>query len=86
MTGTQELRADHMIVEQHVTGNREDVVIIQESGRPKVKRLVQDLGIRTSSPAVPATSAVTNSFADLDADTEKRLLAIYRMFPAQAAR
>jgi len=83
--GTQELGAgDHMIVE-HVTGNEEDVVVIQESGKSKIKRLVKHLEIQTSSPAVSATSTVGHSLADVDADTERRLLAIYKKFPKRAA-
>jgi len=86
MHGTQELGAgDHMIV-QHVTGDEEDIVVIQEGGKAKVKRLVEHLEIQTSSPAVPATGTVGHSFADVDADTEKRLLAIYKMFPEQTPR
>jgi hypothetical protein len=85
MHSTQELGAgDHMIVE-HVSGNEEDVVVIQEGGKAKVKRVVKHLEIQPSSPAVPATSTVSHSLADVDADTERRLLAIYKRFPKQAA-
>ena len=83
MHGAQELGAgDHMIV-QHVTGSEEDVVVIREGRKPRVKRVVQHLEIQTSSPAVPATTTVSRSLADLDEDTEKRLLAIYKMFPSK---
>jgi hypothetical protein len=85
MHGTQEFGAgDHMIVE-HVTGNEEDVVVIQEGGKAKVKRLVKHLEIQTSSLGVPATSTVSHSLADVDTDTERRLLGIYKRFPKQAA-
>ena len=85
MHGTQELGAgDHMVVE-HVTGNEEDVVVTQEGGKAKVKRLVKHLEIQASSPGVHAPSTVSHSLADVDVDTERRLLAIYKRFPKQAA-
>jgi len=74
-----------MIVE-HVTGNEEDVVVIQEGRKTKVKRLVKHLEIQTSSPGMLATSTVSHSLADVvDADNERRMLAIYKRFPKQAA-
>ena len=82
MHGTEEMGAgDHMIV-QYVTGNEEDVVIIREGEEFKIKRLVPQLEIRTSSPAMPVNSRGGYSLANVDADTEKRLLARYKMFPA----
>jgi hypothetical protein len=84
MAGIQEVGSgDHMIV-QHHTGNEEDVVVVKIDGKDRVKRVVQQMQIQTpSSPALDSPVSFGNSLADLDAETEKRLLAIYEMFPAR---
>jgi hypothetical protein len=75
---------DHMIV-QHVTGTEENVIIIKTAGKPRVKRLAMHMDVAPSTPAVPSLTAVSHSLEDVDQDDEKRLLAIYDMFPKQAA-
>jgi hypothetical protein len=86
MEGAKEVASgDHMIVQNKQTGHSDDVVILRDGGKPKVKRLVQHMVIQTSSPALPATTGFAHTFADVDAETEKRLLALYDMFPKQAA-
>ena len=86
MIGAEEVTSvDRMIVDHITTGGEEDVVVIQESGKPRIKRVVQHLQIQTLSQAVPTTGGVAYSFADVDTDTEARLLAIYKMFPQESA-
>ena|SRR5258708_1542492 len=62
------------------TGPEEDFMIVQVGGQPKVKRVVQKLEIQTGSPATAATSRVVHDLADVNAETEKRALAIYKKF------
>jgi hypothetical protein len=83
MVGMQEVGSgDHMIIE-HNLGNQEDVVVLKIDGKNKVKRVVRQMQVRSpSSPALDSTVTFGSSFADLDAQAEKRLLAIYNMFPA----
>ncbi len=81
MDGPKEVAVgDHMIV-QHITGNADDVVVLNEAGKLRVKRLVTHMVISTSSPAVPASAKFPQSFAELPDAEEKRLLAIYNLFP-----
>lgn len=81
MVGTQEVGSgDHMIV-QHHTGNEEDVVVVKIDGKDRVKRVVRQMQIQSpSSPALDSRVTFGSSLADLDEKTEKRLLAIYKMF------
>lgn len=83
MVGAKEVgRGDHMIV-QHHTGNEEDIVVVRIDGKDRVKRVVQQMQIQTpSSPALDSTVTFGSLLADLDTETEKRLLAIYKMFSA----
>jgi hypothetical protein len=82
MNGTKEIGSGDRMVVQYLTANEEDVVIVHEGAEPQIKRLVPQVEITTSSLAVPATSRGGFSLAAVDAETEKRLLAIYKMFPA----
>jgi len=70
---------DHMTV-RHVHGNEEDVIVTKDGGHLKVSRLVPQIRIQSSSPALPATSESGFALADVDAATEKRMLALYKMF------
>lgn len=76
---------DHMIV-QHVTGNEDNVVVTKAGGTRKVRRVVMHMDIATSStPAMPAMTGSHFSLEDVDEDDERRLLAVYDMFPKEAA-
>jgi hypothetical protein len=81
---TESSVGDHMTV-QHVTGNKEDVIITRADGTLKIKRLVMHMDISSSTPAVPSVAAFHFSLADLAEADEKRLLTIYEMFPKHAA-
>jgi hypothetical protein len=70
---------DRLIVRED-TGHEDDFMIVQEGGQPKVKRVVKKLEFQTGSPATTATSRVVHDFAAVDAETEKRALAIYTKF------
>jgi len=70
---------DRLIVRED-TGHEDDFMVVQEGGQSKVKRVVQKLEIQTGSPATTATSRVVHDFADVNAETEKRALAIYKKF------
>ena len=82
MNGTKEIGGGDRMVVRYLTANEEDVVIVHEGAEPQIKRLVPQVEITTSSLTVPATSRGGFSLAAVDAETEKRLLAIYKMFPA----
>jgi hypothetical protein len=75
---------DHMVL-HHKNGSREDVLVIEESGKRKVKLFDDGLGAITSSPAVNATLTISVGLVDGDAETEKRLLEIYDRFSKAAA-
>jgi hypothetical protein len=77
---TESGAGDRMLV-QHVTGSSDDIVVIKLRGAPKLQRVVAQMEISSSSPAVPALAGVRFSLADLDQAEERRLLAIYNMFP-----
>jgi hypothetical protein len=85
MVGGQEVgKGDHMIV-QNLTGNEEDVVIVKIDGKNRVKRVVRQMQVQSpSSPALDSTVTFGSVLADLDAETEKRLLALYKMFSKAA--
>jgi hypothetical protein len=63
---------DRMLL-QYEAGDKEDVIIIGKGGKPRVKRI----GLRLGS------AALEHSLEDVDSETERRLLAIYEMFPVQ---
>lgn len=85
MSGAKELATGDRMLVEYTTGDEEDVVIIKEDGELRVKRLVQQLQILPSSPSVSPVTTVGFSLVDLDGEAEKRFLAIYEMFPHQAA-
>ncbi len=87
MHGAQEIgTGDHMIVEDRQIGNTEDVVVVKVDGEPRVKRVVQQMNIQMpSSPILDSTVTFGNSLAEVGEEAEKRLLAIYKMFPATTA-
>jgi hypothetical protein len=68
---------DRMIIKDKRTGAEEDVVIIGTGPQRTVKRLVLHIEMTTGRSGY--------SFADVDADNQKRLLTIYKMFDAKAA-
>ena len=71
MHGAQQMgTGDHMLVKHKMTGNEEDVVVIQEGGKQRVKRVVHHIEFPSGRGSY--------SFADLSEDNEKRLLAIQR--------
>lgn len=81
MDGGQELgTGDHMHVEYGI-GNTTDAMILQQGGSLKIKKMIPQIQISTSSPAISASSNSSWTLGDLSADVEKRLLAIYKMFP-----
>jgi hypothetical protein len=82
--GRQVVTGDYMVL-NYKSGEREDVLVIDESGKRKVKLFDDGLGAITSSPAVNATLTISGGLVDVDADTEKRLLEIYDRFPTAAA-
>lgn len=81
MQGAKELfTADRMLVEYH-TGNSNDVVVLKEEGKLRVKKVVRHMQIVSpTSSALNSTVTFPNSLADLDEKHEKRLLAIYKQF------
>lgn len=73
MYGTQQTASgDHMLVKHKMPGYEEDVVVIQEGGKQRVKRVVHHIEFPSGRGSY--------SFADLSEESEKRLLAIYKMF------
>jgi hypothetical protein len=70
---------------RHITGNKEDVIVTKAGGTLKLKRLVMHMDISSSTPAVHAITGFHFSLADLEEADEKRLLAIYAMFPKHTA-
>lgn len=81
MVGTQEVGSgDHMIVE-HLTGNQDDVMVVKEDGKDRVKRVVRQMQVQSPpSPALDSRVTFGSSLAALDEKNENRLLAIYKMF------
>ena len=71
----QHCTGDRMIIKDKRTGSEEDVVMIGAGTHETVKRLVLHIEFTTGRSGY--------SFADVDADNEKRLLAIYKMFDAK---
>ena len=63
---------DRMIVKDKLTGAEEDVVIFRVGSNRTVKRLVLHIEMPSGRGSY--------SFADVDADGEKRLLALHRKF------
>ncbi|HTR22825.1 MAG TPA: hypothetical protein VMI10_02505 [Terriglobales bacterium] len=70
---------DRLIVRED-TGHEDDFMIVEGGGQPKVKRVVQKLEVQTGSPGLSATSRAVHDLADVNAETEKRALAIYTKF------
>ena len=80
MDGAKEVAVgDHMTV-RYITGNEDDVVVLNAAGKQTVKRLVTHMVVQTPSPGVVACT-YPQSFDELPDDTQERLLAIYRLFP-----
>jgi len=81
MVGGQEIGVgDHMIVKLPATGHQDDVVVIQEGGKQRVKRRMGSMRIQSASGAVPGSATFGSVLEDLEAGTEERLLEIYKMF------
>jgi len=81
MVGAEEIGVgDHMIVKLPATGRQDDVVVIQEGGKQRVKRRMVRMRIKSGSGAVPASTTFSSFLEDLEAGTEERLLEIYKMF------
>lgn len=73
MHGKQQVAMGDRMTVQEVYGNEDDVVVIQVEGKTRVKRIAQHMTIPTGAGSV--------SLENLDAEDEKRLLAIYNLFP-----
>lgn len=67
-----EQEADHMIVQNLMTGHQDDVVVLKQAGELKVRRVVTHIDFKNGSTSV--------SFAELPQEDEKRLLATYHLF------
>lgn len=67
---------DRMIIKDKLTGAEEDVLIVGTGAQRTVKGLVMQIEM--------ATGRSGYSFADLDAENQKRLLTLYKMFDAKA--
>ena len=86
MVGTQEVGSGHHMIVQHRTGNTAEVMVVNEDGTDRVKRIVRQMRVQSpSSPALSDTVTYGISLADLDEKTEKRLLEIYKMFAKESA-
>ncbi len=72
--GKKEIACDQIIV-QHFTGNEENVVIYESDGKRRVGRVRLLMGLQSGS--VTTTANFSEAVEPLDADDEKRLLAIY---------
>jgi len=66
---------DRLIIKDKHTGAEEDVLIVGAGAQRTVKALVMQIEM--------ATGRSGYSFAELDAENQKRLLAIYKMFEAE---
>jgi hypothetical protein len=66
---------DRLIIKDKRTGAEEDVLIVGAGAERSVKRLVMKIEIPTGRGGY--------SVADLDAENQKRLLTIYKMFDAK---
>jgi hypothetical protein len=71
---------DRMVL-HHLNGNYEDIVVTEAGGAPKLKRVVMQMELASSTPALSALTGSHYSLVDLDKADEKRLQAIYDMFP-----
>lgn len=85
MWGAEKRTGSHMIIDYRL-GNTKEVLIVEEAGQLRVKGVSLQMEVQTSSPAIPASTSFKHSLFDVDAETEKRMLAIYEKFPAKAGK
>ena len=82
MWGAEKRIGSHMIIDYRL-GNTKEVLIVEDAGQLRVKGVSLQMEVHSSSPAVPASTSFQKSLFDVDAETEKQMLAIYKRFPAQ---
>ena len=80
MRAGQERTGDRMVVMHINSGSDENVVILEEEGRLSVKVLERKMEISVMTLSSGPTRSYWAGDKDLDEDSEKRLLAIYKKF------
>lgn len=78
--GKSENIGDHMIVVQRITEIKDDVFVVKEKGKLIVKAVMQQMEVRTPSPAMEAAVLFFEGLSKVPEDQEEELLKVYSLF------
>ncbi|MGB8786677.1 MAG: hypothetical protein WA755_05530 [Candidatus Acidiferrales bacterium] len=78
--GKAAIVCDRMVV-QDFTGNEDDIVIYERDGKRRAGQLRMLMVLGPQKPATSVSTDFNEAVEDLSPEEEKRLLAVYDMFP-----